>query len=103
MGKTGLNDSKFFVFSLDGKSFDIFSAEELWKGEQGKQMIGSVSVISILITPGLASAQGWGRGSCRGYDGYSPWASGYGNCGPGYGMRGAMDYLPGTGLRDVRW
>lgn len=97
-----MNQSSF-VISLDGKSFDIFSDEELWKGERMKEVIGAVSVIAILFKPGLALAQGWGRGFARGYDGHDPWPSGYGNYGPGYGMRGGMDCLPGTGLRDARW
>lgn len=43
-----------------------------------KKMIVAISVIAILVTSGLALAQGWGRGSGRGYGGYGPCASGYG-------------------------
>jgi hypothetical protein len=43
-----------------------------------KKMIVAISVIAIFVTSGLALAQGWGRGSGRGYGGYGPCASGYG-------------------------
>jgi len=47
-----------------------------------KKMIVAISVIAILVTSGLALAQGWGRGSGRGYSGYGPGASGYGPANP---------------------
>ncbi len=47
-----------------------------------KKMIVAVSVIAILVTSGLALAQGWGRGSGRAYSGYGPCASGYGPANP---------------------
>jgi len=52
------------------------------KGEEMKKMIAAISVIAILVTSGLALAQGWGRGSGRGYSGYGPCASGYGPANP---------------------
>jgi hypothetical protein len=64
-----------------------------------KKMIVSISVIAILVTSGLAMAQGWGRGAGRGYGGYGPCAGGYGpanysnwcpwsNIAPGQAQRG---------------
>jgi hypothetical protein len=47
-----------------------------------KKMIVAISVIAILVTSGLALAQGWGRGSGMGYSGYGPCASGYGPTNP---------------------
>ena len=101
-----------------------------------KKMIVAISVIAILVTSGLALAQGWGRGSGMGFRGYGPAASGYGpanpsewcprfnaasdqdqngftpeqqtrlnasrggygNYGPGYGMRGGMGFGRGAGM-----
>ena len=90
-----------------------------------KKMIVAISVIAILVTSGLALAQGWGRGSGRGYCGYGSCASGYGhanpsdwcprfNIGPGQAQRGLTpeqqarlnasrsgyrNYGPGDGMR----
>lgn len=47
-----------------------------------KKMIVAISVIAILVTSGLALAQGWGRGSGMGYSGYGPCAGGYGPANP---------------------
>jgi hypothetical protein len=47
-----------------------------------KKMIVAISVIAILVTSGLALAQGWGRGSGMGFRGYGPGASGYGPANP---------------------
>jgi hypothetical protein len=47
-----------------------------------KKMIVAISVIAILVTSGLALAQGWGRGFGMGYSGYGPGASGYGPANP---------------------
>ncbi|MDH4265699.1 MAG: hypothetical protein OEW45_08685 [Deltaproteobacteria bacterium] len=47
-----------------------------------KKMIVAISVIAILVTSGLALAQGWGRGFGMGYSGYGPGASGYGPADP---------------------
>ncbi len=90
-----------------------------------KKMTVAICVIAILITSGLALAQGWGRGSGRGYGGYGPCASGYGpanpsdwcprfNIAPGQAQRGLTpeqrarlndsrsgyrNYGPGYGMR----
>jgi hypothetical protein len=45
-------------------------------------MIVAISVVTILVTSGLALAQGWGRGFGMGYSGYGPCASGYGPINP---------------------
>ncbi len=47
-----------------------------------KKMIVTIAVIAILVTSGLALAQGWGRGFGRGYCGYGPGASAYGPANP---------------------
>ncbi len=47
-----------------------------------KKIIVAISVIAILLTSGLALAQGWGRGSGMGYRSYGPGASGYGPANP---------------------
>ena len=90
-----------------------------------KKMIVAIAVIAILVTSGLALAQGWGRGFGRGYSGYGPGVSGYGpanpsdwcprfNIGPGQAQRGLTpeqqarlnasrsgdrNYGPGYGMR----
>ena len=60
-----------------------------------KKMIVAISVIAILVTSGLALAQGWGRGPGYGLGpcGPGPWGPG---AGPGYGPRGAWG--PGLNL-----
>ena len=47
-----------------------------------KKMIVAISVIAILVTSGLALAQGWGKSSGRGYSGYGPCTSSYGLANP---------------------
>ncbi len=42
-----------------------------------KKVIIALAIIAILVTTGLAFAQGWGRGSGREYGGYGPCANGY--------------------------
>jgi len=52
------------------------------KGGNMKKMIVAIAVIAILVTSGLALAQGWGRGCGRGYGGYGLGVSGYGPANP---------------------
>ena len=60
-----------------------------------KKMIVAIAVIAILVTSGLALAQGWGRGPGYGLGPCGLGPSGPG-AGPGYGPRGAWG--PGLNL-----
>jgi hypothetical protein len=117
-----------YVFLLDphlGIRIALLNGKNGDKGGNMKKMIIAISVIAILVTSGLALAQGWGRGFGRGFCGYGPGASGYGpanpsdwcprfNTAPGQTQRGlspeqqaqlesyrsgSRNYGPGYGMR----